>query len=59
KITQVFPQEILDQIQNYLSKNQPENLTEAKNALGEAVSYSAIRAVMKQMNYQYPQKVAE
>ncbi len=59
EITQIFPQEMIDKISNYLSNNQPENLNEAKNALGDAVSYSAIRAVVKQINYQYPQKVAE
>ena len=59
EITQVFPQEMVNQISNYLSKNQPENLNEAKAALGDAVSYSAIRAVVKQVNYQYPQKVNE
>ncbi len=56
EITQIFPQEIVDQINNYLSQNQPENLNEAKAALGDAVSYSAIRAVIKQVNYEYPQK---
>lgn len=59
EITQIFPQEMIDKISNYLSNNQPETLNEAKNALGDAVSYSAIRAVIKQINYQYPQKVAE
>lgn len=57
EITQVFPQEVIDKISNYLSNNQPETLNEAKNALGDGVSYSAIRAVIKQINYQYPQKV--
>ena len=57
ELTQIFPQEILDQVQLYFSKNQPENLTEAKNALGDAVSYSAIRAIVKQKNYQFPQKI--
>lgn len=59
EITQIFQQETIDQIRNYLNQNQPVNLTEAKNALGEGVSYGAIRAVVKQVNYQYPQKVAE
>lgn len=59
EITQIFPQETISKIRNYLSKNQPENLNEIKNALGEEVSYSAIRAVVKLMDYQYPQKIAE
>ncbi|MEX8547257.1 MAG: HRDC domain-containing protein [Mucilaginibacter sp.] len=58
ELTQIFPKEILDQVQLYLSTNKPENLTEAKNALGDAVSYSAIRAVVKQENYQFPQKAS-
>ncbi len=57
EITQIFPQEVIDKISNYLSNNQPEALNEAKNALGDGVSYSAIRAVIKQIHYQYPQKV--
>ncbi|WP_419802025.1 HRDC domain-containing protein [Mucilaginibacter sp.] len=59
EITQVFPAEMIDKIKDYFSKNQPENLTEAKNALGDDVSYSAVRAVVKLVDYQYPQKVAE
>jgi hypothetical protein len=59
EITRVFPQEMVNQISSYLSKNQPDNLNEAKAALGDAVSYGAIRAVIKQLNYQYPQKVNE
>ena len=58
QLTQIFPQEILDQVQLYFSTNKPENLTEAKNALGDAVSYSAIRAIVKQENYQFPQKAS-
>ncbi len=58
EITQIFPQETINKIQDYFSKNQPENSTEVKTALGDDVSYSAIRAVGKQLNYQYPQKVA-
>ncbi|MGI4750381.1 MAG: helix-turn-helix domain-containing protein [Janthinobacterium lividum] len=57
EITEIFPQKMIEKIQNYFSKKQPENLNEAKNALGEGVSYSAIRAVIKQVNYQYPQKL--
>lgn len=57
EIGQIFSQETVDKISLYLSENQPENLNEAKNALGDGVSYSAIRAVIKQLNYQYPQKV--
>lgn len=57
KISQVFLPEIVDKISLYLSENQPENLNEAKADLGDAVSYSAIRAVIKQLNYEYPQKI--
>ncbi|MVN20778.1 AAA family ATPase [Mucilaginibacter sp. HMF7410] len=56
EISQVFSQDVVAQISNYLSKNQPESLTEAKNALGDAVSYNALRAVLKHLNYQYPQR---
>ena len=59
EITQVFPAEMIDKIKGYLSKNQPENLNEVKAALGDDVSYSAVRAVVKLVDYQYPQKVAE
>ena len=59
KISQIFPQEMIDKIQNYFYQNQPENLTEAKSALGDAVSYSAIRAMIRQLNYQYPQKITD
>ncbi len=59
EIRQIFSEETVAKISDYLSKNQPENLTEAKNALGDGVSYSAIRAVFKHLDYQYPQKVSE
>jgi len=55
-IHQVFSTEIIDKITSYLDQNKPESLNEAKTALGDAVSYSAIRAVIKHINYQFPQK---
>ncbi len=58
-INQVFSQEIVDKISIYLSENQPESLNEAKNDLGNTVSYSAIRTVIKHLNYKYPQKLKE
>jgi len=58
-INQVFSQEIVDKISIYLSENQPESLNEAKNDLGNTVSYSAIRTVIKHLNYKYPQKSKE
>lgn len=58
-INQVFSQEIVDKISTYLSENQPESLNEAKNDLGNTVSYSAIRTVIKHLNYKYPQKLKE
>jgi len=58
-INQVFSQEIVDKISIYLSGNQPESLNEAKNDLGNTVSYSAIRTVIKHLDYKYPQKSKE
>lgn len=58
-INQVFSQEIVDKISIYLGGNQPESLNEAKNDLGNTVSYSAIRTVIKHLNYKYPQKSKE
>lgn len=58
-INQVFSQEIVDKISIYLGENQPESLNEAKNALGDEVSYSAIRTVIKHLDYKYPQKLKE
>lgn len=57
EIGQVFSQEIIDKISLYLDENQPESLNEAKNDLGNTVSYSAIRTVMQQTGFPLPQKL--
>ncbi len=57
EISQVFLPEIVDKISLYLSENQPESLNEAKNDLGNTISYSAIRAVMIKNGFPLPQRL--
>jgi len=53
EIYEVVDEEQVKLISDYISENNPESMNDVKLALGESVSFTEIRAVMKYLEYRH------